>query len=53
MWILGCILAEMLLGRPIFQGTCTINQIELIMATIPAPTAEGNAVSKVFSIYNV
>ncbi|XP_023707678.1 extracellular signal-regulated kinase 2 isoform X3 [Cryptotermes secundus] len=40
MWSIGCILAEMLLGRPIFQGTCTINQIELIMATIPAPTAE-------------
>lgn len=50
MWSLGCILAEMFLGKPLFQGTSTINQIDLIMATIPPPTPEGNAVtSKVFS----
>ncbi|KDR22274.1 extracellular signal-regulated kinase 2 isoform X2 [Zootermopsis nevadensis] len=40
MWSLGCILAEMFLGKPLFQGTSTINQIELIMATIPPPTPE-------------
>ena len=53
MWSLGCILAEMFLGKPLFQGTSTINQIDLIMATIPPPTPEGNAVtSKVVFIYS-
>lgn len=40
MWSLGCILAEMLLGKPLFPGSSTINQIEKIMATIPRPTKE-------------
>nr|CAD7572480.1 unnamed protein product [Timema californicum] len=31
MWSLGCILAEMLLGKPLFPGSSTINQIERIM----------------------
>ncbi|XP_034237564.1 mitogen-activated protein kinase 15-like [Thrips palmi] len=38
MWSLGCILAEMLLGKPLFPGTSTINQVEKIMATIDPPT---------------
>ncbi|XP_046385257.1 mitogen-activated protein kinase 15 [Ischnura elegans] len=40
MWSLGCILAEMLLGKPIFPGSSTINQVELIMNTIPKPSHE-------------
>ena len=53
MWSLGCILAEMFLGKPLFQGTSTINQIDLIMATIPPPTSEGNAItSKVDFMYS-
>nr|CAD7443465.1 unnamed protein product [Timema bartmani] len=40
MWSLGCILAEMLLGKPLFPGSSTINQIERIMSTIPPPTTE-------------
>uniref|UniRef100_A0A8B9RN23 Mitogen-activated protein kinase 15 n=1 Tax=Astyanax mexicanus TaxID=7994 RepID=A0A8B9RN23_ASTMX len=40
MWSIGCILGEMLLGRPLFPGTSTINQIEKIMGAIPHPTAE-------------
>ncbi|XP_065200228.1 extracellular signal-regulated kinase 2-like [Planococcus citri] len=35
MWSIGCILAELLLGRPLFPGSSTINQIELIMSTVP------------------
>ncbi|XP_019727462.1 mitogen-activated protein kinase 15 [Hippocampus comes] len=40
MWSLGCILGEMLLGRALFPGTSTINQIEKIMSAIPHPCPE-------------
>lgn len=38
MWSLGCILAEMLIGRALFPGSSTINQIERIMNTINRPS---------------
>ena len=41
MWSLGCILGEMLLGKPLFPGSSTLNQIERIMTTIDTPTPEG------------
>jgi mitogen-activated protein kinase 15 len=41
MWSIGCILGEMLLGKPLFPGTSTINQIEKIMSAIPYPSPEG------------
>uniref|UniRef100_A0A8C5TA54 Protein kinase domain-containing protein n=1 Tax=Malurus cyaneus samueli TaxID=2593467 RepID=A0A8C5TA54_9PASS len=31
MWSIGCILGEMLLGKPLFPGTSTMNQIEQIL----------------------
>uniref|UniRef100_A0A5K3FJZ4 Mitogen-activated protein kinase n=1 Tax=Mesocestoides corti TaxID=53468 RepID=A0A5K3FJZ4_MESCO len=37
LWSLGCILGEMLLGRPLFPGSSTINQIERIIAGLPTP----------------
>ncbi|KAL1488069.1 hypothetical protein ABEB36_015437 [Hypothenemus hampei] len=40
MWSLGCILAEMSIGKPIFPGTSTVNQVEKIMATIPMPSID-------------
>lgn len=40
MWSLGCILAEMCLGKPLFPGSSTLNQIEKIMTSIPPPTRE-------------
>lgn len=40
MWSLGCILGEMLLGKALFPGTSTINQIEKIMSAIPHPTPD-------------
>jgi len=40
MWSMGCILAEMLLGKPLFPGTSTLNQIERIMAVIPPPSRQ-------------
>ncbi|XP_029140207.1 mitogen-activated protein kinase 15 [Protobothrops mucrosquamatus] len=39
MWSIGCILGEMLLGKPLFPGTSTVNQIEQILHVIPPPSA--------------
>ncbi|XP_002741665.1 mitogen-activated protein kinase 15-like [Saccoglossus kowalevskii] len=38
MWSVGCIMGEMLLGRPLFAGTSSFNQIEKIMSSIPRPS---------------
>ncbi|XP_050400948.1 extracellular signal-regulated kinase 2 [Patella vulgata] len=40
MWSLGCILGEMLIGKPLFPGSSTLNQIERIMASIEKPSRE-------------
>ncbi|KAK7799238.1 hypothetical protein U0070_023691 [Myodes glareolus] len=40
MWSLGCILGEMLRGQPLFPGTSTFHQLELILETIPLPPME-------------
>lgn len=40
MWSLGCILGEMLFGKPLFPGTSTLDQIERIMTIIPSPTRQ-------------
>lgn len=40
MWSLGCILGEMLLGKALFPGTSTINQVEKIISAIPHPSAD-------------
>lgn len=44
MWSLGCILGEMLLGKGLFPGTSTLNQIEKIMSAIPHPSPEGDKI---------
>jgi serine/threonine protein kinase len=41
MWSLGCILGEMLLDKPIFPGPSSIQQLQLISQTLPAPTRDG------------
>ncbi|XP_022089630.1 extracellular signal-regulated kinase 2-like isoform X2 [Acanthaster planci] len=38
MWSVGCILGELLRGKPLFPGTSTLNQIERIMNVIDPPS---------------
>ncbi|XP_070556919.1 extracellular signal-regulated kinase 2-like [Ptychodera flava] len=38
MWSIGCILGEMLLGRPLFAGSSSFNQVEKILSAIPKPS---------------
>ncbi|CAD8119764.1 unnamed protein product [Paramecium sonneborni] len=38
MWSVGCILGEMINGKPIFPGSSTLNQIERIIEVIGRPT---------------
>jgi mitogen-activated protein kinase 15 len=40
MWSMGCILAELLLGKPFFPGTSTLNQMDRVMEIAGRPTAE-------------
>jgi mitogen-activated protein kinase 15 len=40
MWSLGCILAELLLGKPVFPGTSTLNQLDRVMELIGRPTQD-------------
>ena len=40
MWSMGCILAEMLQGKPIFPGSSTINQIEKIVELTGMPSED-------------
>ncbi|SBS87284.1 mitogen-activated protein kinase 1, putative [Plasmodium ovale] len=37
MWSLGCIMAELLTGKPIFRGNSTLNQLEKIIEMIGKP----------------
>jgi mitogen-activated protein kinase 15 len=37
MWAAGCILGEMVTGRPVFPGTSTLNQIERILELTEMP----------------
>jgi len=39
-WSIGCILAELLGGKPIFPGTSTMNQLDLIIEISGRPTSE-------------
>jgi len=40
MWSMGCILGEIILGKPIFPGTSTLNQIDRIMVITGRPSSE-------------
>jgi mitogen-activated protein kinase 15 len=36
-WSLGCILGELLLGRPVFPGSSTLNQLSRIIEVTGRP----------------
>ncbi len=40
MWSVGCILAEMYMGKPLLPGKSTLNQIELVLEVTGRPTKE-------------
>merc|ERR1712176_369677 len=40
MWSAGCILAELLGGRPLFPGTSTMNQLQRVLQVIGMPPEE-------------
>lgn len=40
MWSVGCILGEMYLGKAIFPGNSTLNQIERVLQLLGKPTRE-------------
>jgi len=40
MWSVGCILGELLVGKPIFQGKSSLNQIEKVLELVGKPKAE-------------
>lgn len=39
MWAVGCIVGEMMNGRPVFPGTSTLNQIEKVVELTGMPSA--------------
>jgi len=40
MWSVGCILGELIIGKAMFQGTSTLNQIEKVLELIGKPKPE-------------
>lgn len=50
MWSVGCILAELLSGKPTFPGTSTMNQLQRIIAVTGPPSTEDiDAIQSVFA----
>jgi mitogen-activated protein kinase 15 len=43
MWSIGCILGELIGGKPMFPGTSTLNQLERVMEVSGRPTEEDKA----------
>lgn len=39
-WSIGCIFAEVLLGKPLFPGKSVVHQLELITDLLGTPKAE-------------
>lgn len=43
MWAVGCILGEMIVGKPVFPGNSTMNQLERVLEVTGKPNAEDTA----------
>ena len=43
MWSIGCILGELIGGKPMFPGTSTLNQLERVMEIYGRPTEADKA----------
>jgi serine/threonine protein kinase len=39
-WSVGCILAELIIGKPLFAGTSTLHQLELILEFTGCPSKQ-------------
>lgn len=39
-WSVGCILAELMIGHPLFQGSSTLDQLEQIIGFTGAPSQQ-------------
>jgi len=50
MWSLGCILGEMLVGKPLFPGSSTLNQLEHVVSAVERPTQQGQSLSAAVSV---
>jgi len=46
MWALGCIIAEMFLGKPLLPGNSTVDQLDKILVMTGVPNAETTAAMK-------
>ncbi|KPI87042.1 mitogen activated protein kinase map-kinase (LMPK) [Leptomonas seymouri] len=40
MWAMGCVIGEMLLGHPLFEGRSTLDQLRLIVEAIGVPSED-------------
>jgi mitogen-activated protein kinase 15 len=40
MWSVGCIIGELIVGKPLFPGTSTLNQIERVLELTGKPTSD-------------
>ena len=47
MWGAGCILGEILAGKPVFPGSSTIQQLELICALVGKPGWDNSKCNKI------
>mmetsp|Transcript_33697 Transcript_33697/g.80061 ORF Transcript_33697/g.80061 Transcript_33697/m.80061 type:complete len:361 (-) Transcript_33697:658-1740(-) len=46
MWAVGCIIAEMFVGKPLIPGSSTMNQLECVLEVTGPPNAAGIAAIK-------
>jgi len=52
-WSMGCVMAELFLGRPLFPGESGVDQLVEIIKALGAPTKEQvNAMNKAYPSYN-